>query len=141
MMKRLRGAVEFLVSTNYSVMRPIKWLDEPEAKDYPAAISYLSLLMDLQRVNYLVKKLLDSQVVVFKAKDIFRASKLSLLGISNYHVQKDVKKISDGKKLSPLLLVQDHNTTSVIVADGYHRLCAVCSVDEDADVPCKITSY
>jgi len=26
----------------------------------------------------------------------------------------------------------------VIVADGYHRLCAVYSYDEDAVIPCKI---
>jgi hypothetical protein len=26
----------------------------------------------------------------------------------------------------------------VVVADGYHRLCAVYQVDEDAWVPCKI---
>jgi hypothetical protein len=26
----------------------------------------------------------------------------------------------------------------VIIADGYHRLCAVYSVDEDALIPCKI---
>jgi hypothetical protein len=26
----------------------------------------------------------------------------------------------------------------VIIADGYHRLCAVYSIDEDAVIPCKI---
>jgi len=26
----------------------------------------------------------------------------------------------------------------VIVADGYHRLCAVYQIDEDAWIPCKI---
>jgi hypothetical protein len=26
----------------------------------------------------------------------------------------------------------------VIIADGYHRLCAVYSYDEDAVIPCKI---
>jgi hypothetical protein len=30
----------------------------------------------------------------------------------------------------------DH--AKVIIADGYHRLCAVYSVDEDAMIPCKI---
>jgi hypothetical protein len=25
-----------------------------------------------------------------------------------------------------------------VVADGYHRLCAVYSFDEDAVIPCKI---
>jgi len=26
----------------------------------------------------------------------------------------------------------------VIIADGYHRMCAVYSFDEDALIPCKI---
>jgi hypothetical protein len=26
----------------------------------------------------------------------------------------------------------------VVVADGYHRLCAVYQIDEDAWIPCKI---
>jgi hypothetical protein len=28
----------------------------------------------------------------------------------------------------------------VIIADGYHRLCAVDAHDEDALIPCKIVS-
>jgi hypothetical protein len=28
--------------------------------------------------------------------------------------------------------------TPVIIADGYHRMCAVYAVDEDALIPCKI---
>ncbi len=74
----------------------------------------------------------------FKAKDIFRASGLSLLGVSNSHVERDRKKITAGKSLSPLLLVRDSANGKVIIADGYHRLCAVYSCDEDAVIPCKI---
>ena len=74
----------------------------------------------------------------FKAKDIFRASGLSLLGVSNAHVEKDRRKIESGRELSPLLLVRDEANGKVVVADGYHRLCAVYSFDEDAVVPCKI---
>jgi disulfide oxidoreductase YuzD len=73
-----------------------------------------------------------------KAKDIFRASGLSLLGISNSHVKKDKKKISSGQLFSPLLLVRDVAQGKVIIADGYYRLCALYVADEDAVVPCKI---
>jgi hypothetical protein len=24
------------------------------------------------------------------------------------------------------------------IADGYHRICASCHVDEDAEIPCRI---
>ncbi|HJT24070.1 MAG TPA: hypothetical protein VJ873_05805 [bacterium] len=116
----------------------IKWLPEPEDKDYSAAQSYLSLLHNETETIGLVKKLKDARILQFKAKDIFRASGLSLLGLSNSHVEKDQKKIKEGKALSPLLLVRDPQNGKVIVADGYHRLCAVYSFDEDALIPCKI---
>ncbi len=74
----------------------------------------------------------------FKAKDIFRASGLSLLGVSNSHVEKNREKVASGKALSPLLLVRDGTNARVVVADGYHRLCAVYGIDEDALIPCKI---
>jgi len=116
----------------------IKWLPEPEEKDYPAAESYLSLIYDSQQVEKLVAKLRKQPISKFKAKDIFRASSLSLLGVSNSHVEKDRKKIQDGKQLSPILLVRDQQNGKVIIADGYHRLCAVYSFSEDECIPCKI---
>ena len=116
----------------------IRWLDQPEEKDYPAALSYLSLIYEESSASALVGKLRRAPVVQFKAKDIFRASGLSLLGVSNSHVEKDRKKILDGKKLSPLLLVRDAKNGKVIVADGYHRMCSVYGFDEDALISCKI---
>jgi hypothetical protein len=117
----------------------IKWSVQPEEHDYPAALSYLCLLYDEQtatgHVNRLKKQASISQ---FKAKDIFRASGLSLLGISNTHLARDRDKIKSGRALSPLLLVRDAVHGRVIIADGYHRLCAVYSYDEDAIIPCKI---
>jgi hypothetical protein len=116
----------------------IKWRTKPDEHDYPAAQSYLSLLYDDEAVVQLVEKLRRGPIASFKAKDIFRASGLSLLGVSNNHVENDQKKIRDGKELSPLLLVRDKAHGRVIIADGYHRLCAVYSFDEDAEIPCKI---
>jgi hypothetical protein len=116
----------------------IKWLREPEEHDYPAAQSYLTLIYDDPTVAKYVKQLRKAPVSGFKAKDIFRASRLSLLGISNSHVDKDRKKINAGDKLSPLLLVRDPQNGNVVIADGYHRMCAVYSFDEDAVIPCKI---
>ena len=117
---------------------PIQWLNEPEEHDYPAAHSFLNLVYDEPMVSELVEKLKTAAISEFKAKDIFRASSLSLLGISNHHVEKDREKISEGSALSPILLVRDLQNRKVIIADGYHRLCAVYSLDEDAVIPCKI---
>ena len=116
----------------------IKWLAEPEEQDYPAAKSYLSLIYNERTAANYVRQLRRAPMSGFKAKDIFRASGLSLMGISNLHVEKDRKKILAGKTLSPLLLVRDGTHGKVIVADGYHRMCSVYSFDEDAVIPCKI---
>lgn len=113
------------------------WLKTPEEQDYPAALSYLSIVYPTTKARQLVNQLKAAAVVEFKAKDIFRASKLSLLGISNSHVAKDQAKVKKGEALSPLLLVRGLNG-KVIIADGYHRLCAVYTFNEDATIPCKI---
>ncbi len=116
----------------------VTWLDEPEEHDYPAAYSYLTLIYPKAKAKALVARLRRTPLIQFKAKDIFRASSLSLLGISNFHVEKDRQKIRQRQALSPLLLVRDSPRGAVVIADGYHRLCAVYAVDEDALVPCKI---
>ena len=119
-------------------VREIRWLEEPEEHDYPAAESYLQLLYSEKRVAEMVEGLKLAAVVQFKAKDIFRASQLSLLGVSNSHVEKDRKKIKKGVSLSPLLLVRDEQVGRVVIADGYHRMCAIYGFDEDAWIHCKI---
>lgn len=129
------------LNSGSKVMKKIetKWLNEPEKHNYPAALSYLCLLYDDQTANAYIKRLQLEPIVEFKAKDIFRASGLSLLGISNVHVEKNQQKIQSGHLLSPLLLIRNPTNGRVIVADGYHRLCAIYSYDEDAVIPCKIT--
>jgi hypothetical protein len=116
----------------------IRWLDEVEEHDYPAAESYLLLIYGPARVKRLIAGLRAAKITEFKAKDIFRASQLSLLGISNVHVERDRWKIRDGEELSPLLLVRDENNGKMTIADGYHRLCAIYSFSEDVSIRCKI---
>ena len=118
--------------------KSVTWLPEPEAHDYPAAQSYLSLVFAAKEARRLTTALKVAPVEQFKAKDIFRASGLSLLGTSNSHVEKNRKKIRNGKPLSPVLLVRDVIRGKVVIADGYHRVCAVYTFDEDALIPCKI---
>lgn len=115
----------------------IQWLAAPEPQDYPAAKSYLSLLLADKQVAAVLGRLKKAKPQAFKVKDIFRASRLSLLGVSNAHVERDKRKIKKGQKLSPLLLVRQQGG-AVIIADGYHRMCAVYQFDEDAMIPCRI---
>jgi hypothetical protein len=118
----------------------IKWLSAPEEHNYPAAQSYLSLIYEEAVAEAYVEELRRISPSEYKAKDIFRASGLSLLGVSNSRVERDKRKIKEGQALSPLLLVRDPAHGKVIIADGYHRLCAVYSYDEDAVIPCQIVS-
>jgi hypothetical protein len=116
----------------------IVWLPAPAAHNYPAAVSYLSLIYDERRAASFVARLKRTKRSMFLAKDIFRASGSSLLGVSNGQVKKNKVRIKSGHALSPILLVRDTANGRVIVADGYHRLCAVYTFDEDAIIPCRI---
>ena len=114
------------------------WLADAEDHDFPDAESYLTLIYSGKRAAKIVAKLRAAGIVQYQAKDIFRASQLSLLGISNSHIEKNRQKIKTGTGLPPILLVRDKRNRKVIVADGYHRLCAVYEFDEDAWIPCKV---
>jgi len=121
-----------------SLIKSPFWLDKPQKHDYPAAASYLNLIFNDTNVKRIIKKLKNQKMKTFKAKDIFRASGLSLLGVSNSHVKSNQEKINNGEKLSPILLVR--YADKVIIADGYHRMCAVYAISEDSVIPCQIVS-
>jgi hypothetical protein len=119
--------------------KEIKWAAHVEDHDYAAAEEYLCLIFSPAMAKTLAQKLRDEhRIVSFKAKDIFRASGLSLLGVSNSHVQKDLDKIKAGEHLSPILLMRDLQHGKVVIADGYHRMCSAYAVSENAEIPCKI---
>ena len=54
------------------------WKDQPDEHDFPAALDYLTLVMDTSAAEQLVAELRDSPVVRRKAKDLLRASDLPL---------------------------------------------------------------
>jgi pimeloyl-ACP methyl ester carboxylesterase len=119
------------------------WQDEPEAHDFPAAADYLSLLAPAGEVTKVVAALRAAETVHYKAKDLLRASRLGLLPPDNIHVRKDLEKVANGKRLSPVLIVRGRadKGVPVTVADGYHRICASHHLDENADVPCRIVAW
>lgn len=122
-------------------MTKVRWLDEPEHHDYPAAASYLALIADAELVGQVIEGLRDRRnAAFFKAKDILRAAGLALLPADNPHVAADLRKIRDGKDLSPILLVRGDLRLGVAlqIADGYHRVCASYHTDENTDIPCRI---
>ena len=121
----------------------VKWLNEPEAHDYDAAAAYLRMLAEKDSVDKTVAALKAAKPVSQKAKDILRAAGLELLPETNAHVRSDLAKISDGKKLSPILLVRGSAVGGypLQIADGYHRVCASYLTDENTDIPCRLASW
>ena len=121
----------------------VKWLDKPEAHDYDAAAAYLSMLADNDAVDKTVAALKAAKPVYQKAKDILRAAGLKLLPETNTHVRLDLAKISDGTKLSPILLVRGSAVGgyALQIADGYHRVCASYLTDENTSIPCHLVSW
>ncbi len=111
------------------------WKTDPEHHDYPAAFAYLTLIMGDTEANAIVRRLEKALTTHRKAKDILRASHLDLLPTDNKHVAADLRKVEDGQKLSPVLLVRG---TPLLVADGYHRVCASYWLDENTDIPCRL---
>jgi hypothetical protein len=118
----------------------IKWRDVPEDHDYQSAFDYLSLITGKDTASSIVALLRQVELSQRKAKDILRASELPLLKPENRHVEKDIKKIRSKVPLSPILLVVGDATLDIplVIADGYHRMCAAYLFDEDLAVHCKI---
>lgn len=111
------------------------WKQNPEEHDFPAALDYLELVLDPEAAHRAVKSLKQAKTVVKKAKDILRASGLPLLPKENRHVAQNLAKVEQGHKLSPVLLVHGQ---PLIIADGYHRVCAIYYLSEDLEVPCRL---
>ncbi len=119
-------------------MPRVAWSKTVEAEDFDAGQRYLELLFPPAKASALVRRLKETSVRAFPAKDVLRASELDLLSPKDPDVAKQLKKIAKGKALSPLLLVRESGHARLIVADGFHRLCAAVNVDESLDVACKI---
>jgi len=124
-------------------MPTIKWQDAPEEHDYPAAAAFLSLVLPDALVPKVVDELRQAPIVHQKAKDILRASGLPLLPEKNPHVAADLDKVAKDKPLSPILLVRGDARLAapLLIADGYHRVCASYYLDENNDIPCRIAAF
>ena len=120
----------------------VRWSSRPVPKDFEAALSFLSLVYPSVRAAKLVRALRRATRVTHAAKDLLRASGLPLLAPEEAHVAADLKRIRKSKPLSPVLLVQGDMSSGIAltVADGYHRICAICYYDEDAAISCRMVA-
>jgi hypothetical protein len=118
----------------------VTWLPKPQDHDFAAAEDYLSLVMSARRAAECRHRLSGArdEITHRKAKDILRASQLPLLAEDNKHVAADLAKAASGTPLSPILLIRGTGKRPLIVADGYHRVCASYWIDENTDIPCVL---
>jgi len=116
----------------------VKWLKQLSKEDYGAARTYLSLIYEEKSAAKYIDRIRHAKISKYRAEDILRAAELPVLSQDDKGVKKNRKKIAAGKKLSPILLVRDPNREKVIIADGYHRLCAADGCDCETLIPCQI---
>jgi hypothetical protein len=117
-------------------MKQKYWLPAPALHDYPAALDFLELLYPSPQAAKFVAALKQAPTIIKKAGDLLRASGLPLLDQSDVHVKTNVRTVRKGKKPSPVLLVVE--ARQLIIADGYHRVCAIYELSEDLEVPCRL---
>lgn len=121
----------------------VRWLDDPQEHDYPAAAYYLSLIAGPTAVSRAVKALQEAATVTFKAKDLLRAAGLPLLPADDPDVAKELGRVRAGTALSPCLVIRGNvkNGTTARIADGYHRICASYHLSEDTPVSARIAGF
>ena len=116
--------------------RVAEWSARPGENEFDGALRYLLLQFPLTQARRLVMKARQTKRTEHVAKDILRACQLPLLPKDELHVADNLKKIRKGKPLAPVILVRGNLTLgrSLVIGDGYHRLCAACHVNEDTPV-------
>ena len=118
----------------------IVWKHKSEPEDYEGALNFLTLIFPEVKSKNLLSALHKAKNINRAAKDLLRAAKLPLLPRDEPHVDEDLKRIHKGKPLAPVLLIRGDMSKGIplIVADGYHRICAICYYDESAPIPSRL---
>jgi hypothetical protein len=114
----------------------IEWLDEVAEHDYAAAEAYLSIKLDPPVVAKAVGRLRKAPLTTRRANDILRAAGLTPAPLDDPGVMKDLIKVIERIRLSPVLVIS--NGTSADIADGFHRVSLVYRIDPYGAVPLKI---
>jgi hypothetical protein len=115
---------------------PIAWLKDVAEHDYEAAYNYLSLKFDDKRAGEIVARMKKAKLTSRRANDILRATGLTPLPLTDPGVQRDLLKLLNGEKLSPVLVCDQKPHADI--ADGYHRVSLAYSIDPFMGVPLRM---
>jgi hypothetical protein len=114
---------------------PISWLKDVAEHDYEAAYNYLTLKFDDKRASEAVDRLKKGELTARRANDILRATGLPALPLTDPGVQRDLLKVLNGEKLSPVLV--SDKKPGADIADGYHRVSLAYNIDPFMSVPLR----
>ena len=114
----------------------IRWRNKVAEHDYAAAEAYLSLKSSSSEVRRAVDQLRDAKLTERRANDILRAAGLEAARLEDPGVIKDLIKVIEGERLSPVLVVNTGGRADI--ADGYHRVSLVYRIDPYGIVPLKL---
>ncbi len=114
----------------------IRWRADVAPHDYAAAQAYLSLKLDQQQGARVVARLRKAELTKRRANDILRAAGLNPAPLEDPGVIKDLIKVIEGKRLSPVLFVCGSELTDI--ADGFHRVSLVYRVDPYGEIPLRV---
>ncbi len=114
----------------------IKWAAEVADHDYDAAEAYLSLKLAEDALSKAVRSLRKAKLTSRRANDILRAAGLTPAPLDDPGVMKDLIKVIEGKRLSPVLVLSGKKGADI--ADGFHRVSLVYRLDPYAEVPLKL---
>lgn len=115
---------------------PIAWLDDVAEHDFDAAQAYLSLKFDEERANDIVRRMKKAKLTSRRANDILRATGLAPLPLTDPGVRRDLLKLLNGEKLSPVLICDQK--AGADIADGYHRVSLAYNIDPFLSVPLRL---
>lgn len=120
--------------------KKIRWKSSPKGKDYEGVRDFLTLLCSAGDADKLIARLVEAEPIERAGKDLLRAAELPLLSEDDPHVSEDLKDIRKGKALAPVLLIRGDlkKAHSLVIADGYHRVCASYIVDEGSPISCRL---
>ena len=123
--------------------KKIEWKSAPKAKDYDGVRDFLSLMCSEADADALIDRLADADPIERAGKDLLRAAGMPLLTDDDPHVSDDLKDIKKGKALAPVLLIRGSlkKNHPLLIADGYHRICASYIVDEGAPISCRMVDF
>jgi hypothetical protein len=116
--------------------RRIRWRKQVAEHDYAAAEAYLSLKFSPSEVRRAVHRLREAKLTERRANDILRAAGLEAARLEDPGVIKDLIKVIEGERLSPVLVVNTGGQGDI--ADGYHRVSLVYRIDPYGVVPLKL---